>query len=134
MNEYEAVYLFRELIADLHQSMFGYVGLVSAFLVSGYLVADKLSTVMTLVLITLYSLVALNFAFQILMISTDVVSLYDFILQQKEAGVYDLEWFGNNPAWAGYVVSATRTSAAVGSYIGSLVFFFYQRQKSSAAN
>jgi len=133
MTEYEAVYLFRELIADLHQSMFDYVSLLSAFLVASYLIADKISSVLTVVLITLYSLVALNFAFQFFLMSTDAVSLYDFILEQKEVGEFDLEWFGKNPAWAGYMASTTRISTAVGGYVGSLVFFFYQRHKKNDA-
>jgi len=129
MNEYEAVYLFRELIADLHQSMFGYIGLLSAFLVASYLIADKLSTVLTIILVTLYSLFALNFVFQFFMISTDAISLYDHILESKISGSYELGWFGKNPAWAGFMATSTRLGVAVGGYIGSLVFFYYQRRK-----
>ena len=121
--------MFRALIADLHQSMFGYIGLLSAFMVASYLIANKLRTVLMIVFLTLYSLFALNFVFQFLMISTDAVSLYDHILQEKKAGKYDLEWFGKNPAWAGYLATATRIGVAIGGYIGSVVFFFYQRRE-----
>jgi cellobiose-specific phosphotransferase system component IIC len=129
MSEYEAVDLFRSMIADLHQSMFGYISLLSAFMVASYLTADKLRTGLMVVFLSLYSLFALNFVIQFVMMSTDAVSLYDHILLEKNAGTYDLEWFGKNPAWAGYSATATRISVAIGGYIGTLVFFFYQRHQ-----
>jgi cellobiose-specific phosphotransferase system component IIC len=127
MSEYEAVYLFRELIADLHESMFGYISLLSAFLIASYLIAHKLRTILMIVFLSLYTLFALNFVFQFLMMSTDAVSLYDYIMQQKKAGTYDLEWFGKNPAWAGYLATTLRIGVAAGGYIGSIIFFFYRR-------
>ena len=49
MTEYEAVYLFKDMLSDAYQMIFSYVGLIYGFLVISYLIAHKLNRVLTLI-------------------------------------------------------------------------------------
>ena len=129
MTEYESVYLFRELVNDVNQITFGYLSFVYGFLVVSYLVADKLNRVLTSVVLSLYVITDIYFIFVIYFYNVDLDNLYVYIQDQIAAGVYDLSWFGRNPAWATRLGTVIQIIYTFGALIGSLVFFFHRRRQ-----
>lgn len=128
MSEYEAVYLFRELVSDVNQITFGYLGLVYGFLVVSYLVANKLTNILASIVLILYVVTDVYFIFVIYFYNVDLDNLYISIQQQIASGAYDLTWFGKNPAWATRLGTITQLVYTTGALIGSLIFFFYRRK------
>ena len=119
---------FREFVGESNQLLFGYISVVSAFLVMSYFSAAKLSGLLAGIVLALFSAVAILLVFQIYLLNVDIDNLYAFIYSQKASGAYDLSWFGQNPAWAARVQTALQVLSTFGGYIGCMVFFFYQRR------
>lgn len=128
MSEYEAVYLFRELVNDVNQITFGYLSFVYGFLVVSYLVANKLNKVLTSIVLGLYVITDIYFIFVIYFYNVDLDNLYIYIQDQITTGGYDLSWFGKNPAWATRLGTIIQFAYTTGALIGSLIFFFYRRK------
>ena len=128
MSEYEAVYLFREFLSDAYQLIFGYIGLVYGFLVVSYLVADKLNHILTVTVVSLYTLISLFLIASIYNFRSDAADLYVFILQQKSSGVFvNLDWFGQTESLRSGTI--LQQVSIIGALFGSLVFFFVRRRQ-----
>lgn len=131
MTEYEAVMTFREFLGESNSLLFGYVGLISTFLVMSYFAAVKLNNFLATIVLTLFSVVALLLVFQMYLINIDIDNLYAHIYSQKASEAYNLLWFGHNPVWAAQLLSVLQVLSTFGGYIGCLVFFFYQKRHGS---
>ena len=126
MNEYEAYDILVNGITTIGNYFFGYFSIISAFLVMSYLVANKLTRVNSLILITLFTLSSLLMVLNIYTLSNDMQHLTSYMYEQKQSGVYDLAWFGKNPIWMSYVLMITEIMCIIGGYVGALLFFFYR--------
>jgi hypothetical protein len=131
MTEAEAVMTFREFVGESNQLLFGYISVVSAFLVMSYFAAPRLNNFLSSIVLTLFSVVAFLFIFQIYLFNNDIDQLYAFIYSQKDSGVYELSWFGQNPAWSARLLSLLHVLSTLGGYIGCMAFFFYQKRHRS---
>ena len=127
MSESEAYELFVLLTSELNQLMFGYFSMVSAFLIMSYLVAKKLSRLHSLVIVALFTVCSLYIILNLYVLNTDLDNLYREMIQKKQAGLFELGWFGENPPWIPISLTFVQVLIGVGGYVGSLIFFFSRR-------
>ena len=128
MTEAEAIAAFQGFLAQIYVLIFGYVSLLSGFLVMSYLVAHKLTSSLVSIIVALFTAVCAVLIINLQFLRNDFSSLNTYILEQMASGNLDLPWFGNNPSWASGIVTALLSIATVGGYFGCLVFFFVQRR------
>ena len=128
MTEAELIQTFQNYIELLDSEIFGYVGVLSGFIVLSYLVADKLTATLTVIVVTLYTFACGILIVRIVLLRRDFSALYGYIMEQKASGAIEVPWFGSNPSWLAEVVSFLIWAVAIGGYTGSIVFFFYQRK------
>ncbi len=131
MTEYEAVSLFYEMINTSSNHLMGYISVLSAFLVMSWFAADKLSKVLMVIVLALFSLVSILLIMQINLTRTDMSSLYAYIIELRSTGTNDLEWFLENPPWFVNSIPIVLNMVTIGGYISSLAFFFVQKRKQS---
>ena len=129
MTEYEAYDLLMNLSSGSFELMFGYFSIVSAFLVMSYFAAGKLSTAHSSILLILFTLSSAFIVINFYALNVDLDSLYVEMITKKNLGVYELEWFGNNPVWVPQMLTLLQTLIGLGGYVGSVAFFFFQRGK-----
>ena len=127
MSESEAYELVVLLTSELNQLMFGYFSMVSAFLIMSYLVAKKLSRLHSLVIVALFTVCSLYIILNLYVLNTDLDNLYREMIQKKQAGLFELGWFGENPPWIPISLTFVQVLIGVGGYVGSLIFFFSRR-------
>lgn len=130
MTDYEILSLFSEFGANTQTVFMNYVTVLSAFLIAGFLVADRLSKTMTIVLVALFSVVAFQQGTALLLHWGDQVGLMADIRGREALG-----WHGS--ARVGPLIGAlfniTYFVAVIGGYVGALVFFFSRRRAKSVA-
>jgi hypothetical protein len=130
MTEFEALDLSNQFISETNQLQFGYFSILSAFLVMSYLVAHKLSHVLIVIVLSLFSVFMLNFIAQIYANNAALDSLFIYIAEQKELGNYDLEWWSVDSGFVTPVMyTIIQTLSTFGGYVGAITFFFYQRHR-----
>jgi len=129
MNEVEAYELFSIAADHIEQLFYGFFSLVTAFLVMTYLAADKLDRVFSVIVVSFYSLCCLWFFIATFAWRTDGTSLYAEMLLKKSNGVYEMEWFGNNPDWMSVVATGLNASLIVGGWLVSIGYFIYRRRQ-----
>lgn len=135
MTEYEAVYLFKDMLSDAYQMIFSYVGLIYGFLVISYLIAHKLNRVLTLIALTLYTVMSLYLILSIGSFRQQAGDLYAFIEQKKISGTFiNLDWFGEMTPQAFNMGTIIQQGVLFGVLIGSLIFFFYRRKQKHIIN
>jgi hypothetical protein len=127
MSEYEAYELLMSLSANSFQLMFGYFSIVSAFLVMSYFVAEKLSNAHSKILLILFTLSSAFLVINFYALNVDLDNLYIEMITKKEQGIYELAWFGANPAWVPQSLTVLQTLIGLGGYLCSVAFFYFQR-------
>ena len=60
MSDFELVYMFTEDVNSLETAFMNFIAMLTAFLVAGYLVADKLKPNMVFIVVTLFTLAVLQ--------------------------------------------------------------------------
>ena len=128
MNEAELIAAFQGYIDLTNQIFFGYVSLLSGFLVMSYLVADKISSFLAAIAVALFSVVSALLMFGIFLNRNDAEALMALLLSKAQAGELDLYWLGSNPPWAANVMTVLYILATIGGYLASLAYFFYKRR------
>ena len=128
MNESDLISAFHGAITINSDVFFGYVGLMSGFLVVSYLVADKLPKLLAFIVISLFTFVSLLMIFRLYLNGDAAAALLEYMKTNEALGNLDLRVFGNNPSWAGIVVPGLEILSTAGGYIGCVVFFFYRRK------
>lgn len=130
MTDFEILSLFSEFAVNTQDTFVNYVGVLSAFIVAAYLVADKLSRTMVVAIIGLFSLVALQQGTALLLHWGDQVGLLGEIRGREALG-----WHGANrvsPS-VGLIFYTTYFATVFGGYVGALVFFFDRRRRKTTA-
>ena len=127
MTEYEAVSLFYEMINTSNSHLMGYISVLSAFLVMSWFAADKLSKVLMVIVLALFSLVSILLIMQINLTRTDMSSLYAYIIELRGTGTNGLEWFLENPPWFVDSIPIVLNMVTIGGYISSIGFFLYKK-------
>lgn len=127
MTEYEAYDTLMSLASQTYNLMFGYFSLVFGFLVMSHMAARRLSSQLVAVVIGLYTLATLVININFYALNVDLDNLYMYILNQVQAGAFDLAWFGMNPSWVPKSLTVFQILLGLGGYFGSLFFFFHRR-------
>ena len=128
MNAYELINVFHNAVTLNSEVMFGYVGLMSGFLVMSYLVADKLPALLAGIVLVLFSVVSLLLAFRLYLNGGDAAAVMEYMKARESMGSLDLGGFGDNPPWSGTVVPFLEMASILGGYIGCVIFFVYRRR------
>ncbi|HEY5647650.1 MAG TPA: hypothetical protein VIS76_16995, partial [Pseudomonadales bacterium] len=99
MTEAELIETFQNYLSLLDTELFGFISVLSGFIVVSYLVADKLTTLLTSIVITLYTLACGVLITRIVLLRRDFVELHAYIVEKQSSGTIDMPWFGTNPPW-----------------------------------
>ena len=131
MTPHDAAELLLEYINTYNQLMYGYIGVMSAFLVMCFAAADRLSKTLSVLVLSLFSLVCIMMIFQMNLVRTDLTGMYQYLLNLKDSNPESLSWFGRNPSWAVPVLTVITNLVSFGGFMGCIAFFFYQRKANS---
>ena len=126
MSEAEAFTAFMDLADAFATQFYGYIGLLSGFLVMSYLAADKLPTTLVTIVLALFSIVSAAMVVRMTLISNNMNALRSYVVDQKAIGNFDLPWFPLGGVTAG-LAPYLELIATAGGFIGCIAFFFYQR-------
>ena len=132
MTEYESYDALMSIASNSYELMFGYFSLVFGFLVMSHMAASKLSGRLVVVVIALYSLASLYIIFNFYALTTDLDSLYSYMITQKQNGAPGLSWFGQNPLWVPESMTILQVLLGAGGYFGSIFFFMHRRKESQS--
>ena len=126
MTEYELVDTFYTISGLLDQFVASFFTLLFAFLVASYLVSAKLDRRMVIVVIALYSYMALRYVALYFNVADDMINLADQITQLRLEEGSSLGWMviGEELSTMHY----TQTAAMFLSFLASLIFFFHTRR------
>jgi len=114
-------------LADAYATQFfGYISLLSGFLLMSYLAAEKLPATLVTIVLALFSIVSAAMVFRMNLIRNNMFALTSYVVDQKTNGNYDLPWFPLSGG-VGPLVSYLEFAAIAGGFIGCIAFFFYQR-------
>ena len=128
MSEAELIATFQGYLSETTQLVFGYISVMSGFLIMSYLVAHKIPRSLAAIVLGLFSAVSAVLMFRIFLNRTDTRSIVAYILEQKELGNFDLPWFGSNPWWAVEMLTYFEIAATLGGFFGCVAFFLYKRR------
>ncbi len=130
MTDYELISSFAEYNAMLQTAFTNYVAVLFAFLISAYLIADKLKSGMVPIIVGLFTLVALA------QLGSAIGSGYDWaaigmqIAARATEQTSSVGWHAAATRWGALTISIIRiglVAILIVSYIGALIFFFHQR-------
>jgi len=129
MNESELISAFHGSVELNSQVFFGYISLMSGFLVMAWLAAHKLPSVLAAIVVALFSVVSALLVFRLYLNGSDAAALMSYMMAQQELGNMDFAGFGSSPqiAPAAFVVALEMLST-VGGFLGCIAFFFYRRR------
>ncbi len=136
MTDYELLTVLIEFINIVWTIFATYVSIVFAFIVAGHLVAKKLTPRVVSLVITLYTLVALWSVWGISMNAFAILATGD---ELKRRSVEDSSSLGWLPMleMSDFMRSAVPfliTLLVFVVYVGSIIFFFYQRRVEQPSN
>ena len=125
MSEYELVDTFYT-IGELSDQLIGsFVTLLFAFLVASYLVSSKLDRRMVMVVIALYSFMALRYVALFYNVTGDIVTLAEMINALRLQPDSSLGWLEIAGGMSMLLIGTT--IAMFLSFLASIYFFFYTR-------
>ena len=130
MTEYEMADLFATWGAYLELFLERFLYLVFAFLVTAYLVGSKLKPALVVIVVALYSYMALRYVVVYFNVIDDQIALAEQIRASIASGNSDLAWLGISESLS--TILNTQALAMFLSYIASLVFFFYSRHSATS--
>jgi len=128
MNEAELIAAFHGAVNLNSTVFFGYVSLMSGFLVMSYLAAHKLPTFLASIVLSLFTVVSALLVFRLFLNGGDAMALMSYMREQEQMGRLDLAGFGSHPAWVTRVVVPLEILSTVGGFIGCTMFFLYRRR------
>lgn len=59
-------------------------------------------------------------------LNVDLDNLCIEMITKKEQGIYELAWFGANPAWVPQSLTVLQTLIGLGGYLCSVAFFIFK--------
>jgi pheromone shutdown protein TraB len=133
MSDADLLNAFTNFVNTSWMIFTAYVSVVFAYLVAGYLVSSKLGSNMALLVSTIYTLVA---TWAIFAINTNLQSISATareIRRVVEEGESTLGWLPivDIPDFLDTTMPVIVTFITVGAYVGSILFFYYQRNHNS---
>ena len=129
MTEYELVDTFYTIAGLSDQLIVSFVTLLFAFLIASYLASSRLDRRMVVVVIALYSFMALRYVLVFYNVSGDLVTLAETINESRLQAGSSLSWL---EIGGGMSMTLGGTIAAMFlAYLGSIYFFFYTRNRSN---
>ena len=131
MTDFELLMAFNEMAINGQEVYMNFVSIVFGFIVAGYLVADKLSGKMVILMVTLFTFVTLQEAMNTTLFLLDQVGLIPE-MQTRDA----LQFHGANNVGDIFapLFIAIKIGTLILAYIGSIVFFFHQRRAGKKAS
>ena len=129
MTEYELVDTFYTIAGLSDQLIVSFITLLFAFLIASYLASSRLDRRMVVVVIALYSFMALRYVLVFYNVSGDLVTLAETINESRLQAGSSLSWL---EIGGGMSMTLGGTIAAMFlAYLGSIYFFFYTRNRSN---
>lgn len=128
MTEADMVVAFHSAVDLNVQILFGYVSLMSAFLVMSYLVADKLPGFLAAIVVTLFSVISALLIYRISLNRSDAEALMSKLIERRDAGAPNMDWLGTNPPWSVQLTTLVEIIATIGGFLACIAFFVYQRR------
>jgi hypothetical protein len=129
MTEAELINSFQGYLGEINAVLFGYISFISGFLIMSYLVADKLSKFLSIIVLALFTTASGVLILRLLFLRNDFSSLYQYILVQTQSGNLELPWIGTNPAWGTLLLTYLEVATLVGGFIGCITYFMIKRTK-----
>ena len=130
MTPYEIVYLMNEFEMMAINILLGYASILSAFLVAGFLIANRLSRSMVVILVLIYTMFSIWMALAGITKFNDLAALA--ALAQETLATAELSQLPMTEEWAERTYQRGSVFATViytVSYLGSLIFFFAMRKR-----
>jgi hypothetical protein len=134
MSNYELAALFQETVGNLHAVFGNFLTLLFAFLVTSYLVAARLSRVLSAIVLALFLLLASSQIMEIWLLNGDISGIARVINERVANGDNALAWHGtvvmaSSERW----ITGLQVGSALGASVAAILFFFVRR-RSSAEN
>ena len=138
MTDFELVSVFMGLVSTLWSIFASYVSIVFAFLVVSYLASRTLKPVIVLIVVSLYTLVAVWAIWALNRNATTLVAVVGEMKRKVAEGNSSLDWHpaAQAPDFLLAVVPLLVTIIGLLAYFGSVFFLYYHRKYSEtqAAN
>ena len=131
MSDYEVATLFVDYFTAVQSRLIDYVSVIAAFVVAGYLLAAKLRLSMAIILVAIFTAYSIDSILVIFHINSDLAGLQSIMASRIASGESDLVFHSGAREVGGSgggVFGPLRLFAAIGAYLGAVVFFFYQRR------
>ena len=128
MSDYEYLDIFATTFNSVQQLFVNYVSILFAFLVASWLIAHKLSKVLVVLSIGLFTLVTLYYITMTYFVAQNLITMISLIRQQVESGQSTLGWVGFTQVSNVLPLLPVLIFTKLLAYIGTLLFFFYQRK------
>ena len=130
MTDYELVSIFLELVNTLWMIFATYVSIVFAFIVASYLVAQRLTSTVVSLVITLYTLVSIWAIWGVRQNSINISATVGEMSRRTLDGRASLDWLPilDMPDNMRTIIPGLITLVTVVIFAGSVVFFFYERR------
>jgi hypothetical protein len=131
MTEYEKAALFVDFLNTSNMVFSNYMAVVFAMLAASWFLANRMSRLVAILFLGLYSIGALMSGFGVFAAFTDFSNLGVFIHQSAPPGGGELSWLAPaGPGGAGMgAVPVFVAFMILSAYVGSIVFFFLVRRK-----
>ncbi|MEL6687810.1 MAG: hypothetical protein AAFP97_09320 [Pseudomonadota bacterium] len=134
MTEYELVQLFFQIVDVANGTIANYMTLIFGMLVTSYLAAHRLDRFMATIALLIYSLFCFGLCNELFQINSDFAQLGLRIADVGAVPETSLGWFG--PVRVGpdglKMIPYVMLVISVGSYLGSILFFFRARKANKA--
>ena len=129
MTDAELLSAFSSFVNTSWMIFTAYVSIIFAYLVAGYLISSKLGSKMVILVSTIYTLVAMWAIFAINTNLQSISAAASEIRRVVREGESTLDWLPvvKIPEFLDATVPIIVTLITIGAYVGSIVFFFYQR-------
>lgn len=130
MSDHELLNTFIAFTNTLWMIFATYVSIVFAFIVAAYLVAGRLTSILVSLVVTLYSLVSIWSVWAIGQNANAVAATAREMKRLVAASQSTLGWVPqvSIPDYMIPILPKMITGIAFVAYIGSIVFFYYQRK------
>jgi cellobiose-specific phosphotransferase system component IIC len=127
MTDYELVDTFYTIASLADQLIASFVTLLFAFLVASYLASSKLDRRMVVIIISLYSFMALRYIALYYRVTDDIGALGRTLTEIRLEQGSSLDWLeiSSGMWWA----TAGTSAAMLLCYLASIFFFFYTRHR-----
>ena len=133
MSDYEFMDIFATTFNSVQQLFVNYVSILFAFLVASWLIAHKLSKVLVVLSISLFTLVTLYYISMTYFVAQNLLTMVELIKDRVVTGQSSLGWVGFTRVDDVPPLLPVLTITELSSYVATLIFFFYQRRTGSGS-